>query len=183
MVGEKIYRQPESFLQYKSSLANVYIVVFIAPLAEELCYRLYLLRSRFTLSVSFFFFFYFLSSLATKSPFYAVLNDTFLLRVSMSLAAVLLININSFSILKKLTNVRLKYFIWFSCLSFALMHLTNFVPLSFYQQLFFPVLIFVQFVYAVVFAFFRLRHGFIWAVLLHVFINATGFAFAYFTNK
>ncbi|MBT2162662.1 CPBP family intramembrane metalloprotease [Zobellia sp. KMM 6746] len=179
IVQEQIFKQPQSFLRFKSSLSNAYLVILVGPLVEELCYRFYLKINRLTISISLFFTVYFLLSLYARSWFYDFHNETFIIRVVASFFLVSLLNLRLGSVINKLKGINLKYVLWFSCCTFALIHLLNFVPLTFYQKIFFPVLVLVQFVYGVVFGFLRLKHGFIWGLLLHIFINATGFAYGY----
>lgn len=173
IIGEDIGKQRESLKTFKSAFENFFLIVFLAPLIEELTYRLFLRRNIINISISLFFLIYYTISILNDTSFYNLEPSVLLPKMGMAAVPVLILLyfFNSFFIWLKRINY--KYIFWFSCMCFALMHLINFQPLSFYEKIFFPILVIPQFAYGFIFGFMRVKYGFFWGFLIHVLINFT----------
>ena len=174
IVGEDIGKQKESLTIFKSSIENFFLIVFIAPFIEELTYRFFLRRNMISILISLFFIIYFAISILNDTSFYNFELSILLPKITMAAIPVLILYFFFKSFLIWLNKINYKYIFWVSCISFALAHLMNFSPLSFYEKMFFPILVIPQFVYGVIFGFMRVKYGFLWGLLLHMLINFTG---------
>ena len=178
ITGDKIFQQRESFSLWKSLFENAPIVVLIAPITEEIAFRLYLKRKKINIFISLTLLCYFLLCCISKISFYKLDTANF---TNISLALTFSFLLFIFGINKYFTTIKYKYLFWFSCSSFALMHLLNFTPLSTYQFIFFSLLILPQFIYGIVMGYLRVKQGLIWSILLHILINGLPFCIKFLT--
>lgn len=153
---------------------------FLAPLLEETAFRLYLLFKPVWLSVSATVLsFYFISKFYFKTS-YLNLDDSFLLRIMISI----LIGIIIFFISKAYSNrfnffwkKNFKWIYYFSIILFAFVHITNY-EMNTKNLLLMPILTLPQLVGGIFTGFVRIKYGFIYACLFHITNNLFALSFS-----
>lgn len=158
----------EAVRNENSVVMSVLIIAFIAPVIEEIAFRLSLRFSvvNVTLSLGVLSFF-----ITNKIPHKAF--DSMWLRSGIVLVTLLIFFfiIRFFS--EKLAlfwKTHFRYILYFFCITFAFIHIFNF-PLSFRTFLLMPLLTFPQLLGAFVFSFVRIKYGFFIGVFFHIFNN------------
>lgn len=162
------YRQ----VSYDFNLQNFFIVVLVAPILEELCFRLPLKPTRLIYApvslalLSFFFLNFF---------FDAYLNNYLIFTIS-CFVLVLFFLVRVF--ITKYIKKNYKMVFYTSALLFAILHLKS---LNDFLDYFFliPLLLLPYFVYALSFSYVRMKAGLHISILLHVSINAIAFFLKY----
>ena len=147
-------------------LSRFFIVTILAPILEELTFRLWLRVNKINVSIS-------------LAVFIAlILKITGVLDVQLWIRVFLILPIGIFlyyilselhlSILKK----RFKVFVYFNFVSFGILHAFNYNFINFTDYFFIPHLIFTQIALGIYLSYSRLKYGFIYALLIHVFHNS-----------
>lgn len=169
-------------LDWKKKLGPSYFFlfsVFLIPFIEEACYRLPLKFSSLFLSVSFALISYkFISKFFFNSNMY-VLNAFPVSRISFAISAAFLFYhlISREKMSARIISFWSKHFRWIfysSCLLFALMHLSNYIPSS-YNKLLAPIITLPQLILGLTAGYVRINYGFIYAVLLHMLYNSSSY--------
>lgn len=141
-------------------------VVFIAPILEEIIFRLSLFFNPWNLSISF--------SILIAVIVHKFLNDIdtililFLVFILIfRLTMIFKLNLNSF------WNKYFKFIIYSSSILFGLVHITNYRFTESYQYLIIPILIFPQLAIGFTLSFTRLyfKKGFLICILIHMIMN------------
>ncbi len=145
----------------------------IMPVSEEIVFRLPLkFNPYFVLLSSLLLSYGLITKLYFKVSFFS-LENTFFYRILISLSIgfiLFLITRKSKSIFEYLWKKCFKWILYGSIIVFALLHIGNY-KLSNLDYLWIPLIIFPQLVSASVYSFIRIRHGFIFSCLLHIFNN------------
>ncbi|MGM9475027.1 hypothetical protein ACS5PU_01305 [Pedobacter sp. GSP4] len=153
----------------------------VAPLIEELTFRLALKYTPLNLGISLSLLFYFTLSILTKSPFYKI--DRFFIIKS---AIVAVFFVLSFLIFKRkkvdmlLQQIWEKYYVSIIlCFAFlfALLHIRNLEDFSIKNLFLIPVIVFPQLVLAFLTSYFRIAYGLKYCIILHSLINAVPILF------
>jgi len=140
--------------------------IALAPLIEEVFFRLiYVFRQRnlfIILSASLFFaiVFFFRGGYSKSILFFSVVF-------------ILVLIIIFFSFTKQYFYSHFKFFFYFIAVLFALIHLNNFIGLTFTKLLLGLFLVTPQFISGTILGYIRLKYGFIYAVLYHTIIILT----------
>lgn len=149
----------------------LFLVVFFAPFIEELCFRLGLSFNRKHVAISVGAIAYFLSSQLSGSGYF----DYILYKLTFAIiAGLLMYRVKQAT----LDNVRQKYgkgIIWVSILLFGFLHITNYDVQATYLLPLYFVMCLPQVLMGIVFVYFRLNLGFIYALGLHCMLNGTSF--------
>jgi hypothetical protein len=147
---------------------NIFKIVIIVPIIEEILFRLILKPTRLYVGIfSLFFSFYLLNRNFTNANF---MELTFYLKLSIAIIISMLIYLKSdlyVSFIKK----HIKYFIIISIIIFGLAHISNIKPLHFQLFLFYPIFVIPQMIIGYFITNIRLKLGFLWGILLHCFVN------------
>ncbi len=141
------------------------ILIIIAPLVEELTFRLGLKINRLNLAVS-------LScNIILTLYFLKVLQLPFIYRFGsiliLSIIFYAIINNRIVSFFKSKQNI----YIYYNILVFALIHIPNYNYEQYSHYFFIPLLIFPQFMSGIFLSYARLRYGFVLALFLHMLHN------------
>lgn len=181
-VDENIFKHSDSFIKIisKNDFNSFLTTVVITPIIEELGFRLYLRKKDLFLIISLSFLYYFLAKFFLLQILDIDINIWYI-RFSVLVVFGL---ISLFK--KKLSNfylIKYTYIFYLSCFLFAFFHLSNFLPLSKAQILFFPILIFPQFIYGILFGYIRLKSGIIWSCFLHSSVNFVGFLIIFISTN
>jgi hypothetical protein len=146
-------------------LKSVFYFCLIAPIIEELTFRLGLKISK--LNISIFLGFNIIAILKISG----IIEQTFIIR----LLLILCISIICFLFLKDkyLSFFKINYplFLYFNILFFGFVHIGNYSYSSYSQYLFVPVLVFTQIFLGIYLSYSRLRFGFFFALFIHIFHN------------
>ncbi|HET8861209.1 CPBP family intramembrane glutamic endopeptidase [Marivirga sp.] len=162
---------------YNTAVKNWILVVLLAPVVEEIGFRLFLKPNKLKVWVSIFVLCYFIFSIVTVSNFYSELDTLTLYKLLAALGVSSLITfLFSEKIVSNIKSSLFQYYI-FSSFLFGLLHLLNFVPLDGIQIILFPFLILPQILFGFAFGYLRLKNGLTWAIGLHALINSISFIF------
>ena len=167
----------DAYLNTKTTLQTIILTVFIAPIAEEIGYRLSLLYSKRNISITIFFLSFFLYCKITSSFNYEI-DEHFKYKIIFSLILALL----SFILLlkRKDINNRLIFFwsnnhmaiLLTSIFLFTFSHIFNF-NISNKTLILMPIITFPQLIYAISLSYTRLKYGIFYSIILHSMINIT----------
>ena len=168
-----------SLQQNKSPFVFALLLILIAPIREELYYRLFLKFTPAFLAVSFTIFCH---QLISKKWYHVTIYDTevypfFRLVLAILFAVVFYLIISHKSIESRISSFFGNYFkwiFWFSCVCFAYSHSHYFTDNTF-NTLWMPILILPQLILGVSLGYMRIKYGMVYAVLLHVFYNSSYF--------
>jgi len=173
IINHNLYEKVTPFLKTESLIYRYLLSLTIVPLFEELGFRLLILKNKINFSVSLTLITYFICSIFLDLSDYK--NEVSYFYVK--LIGLLCIIWGVFYVLydqvfkmpfEKIDTIKLVYITSFL---FALLHLSNFSSLNFYQIIFSPVLILPHFVFALSAGYIRVQHGFFLAVLFHSLTN------------
>ena len=151
-----------------------FLVVILAPVVEELIFRLILVPKRRNIAIFTFAF----SFLIINKPYYLIEIDWLLL---MSLAVSGLLSFLVFKLLKRKPEIetvigkRQKITTIVSVVLFGLLHIANIENLHWELVLLYPVYALPQMISGYVCSVQRLKLGFIWGLLFHSMINLMAF--------
>ncbi|MEF9476725.1 hypothetical protein ACR1PO_06905 [Chryseobacterium sp. RRHN12] len=148
---------------------SVIKIVLIAPVIEEILFRLALRRSKLNLAI----FASFLYFAAFYKSFYKIslvdINFYYVLTTSFVVGFIFYSKSNYFP---KINLIEFKMFTIISITLFGLMHINNIKPI-FNLVLFYPFYVIPQMIMAYFITNIRLKFNFWWGVILHCFINLT----------
>jgi hypothetical protein len=142
------------------------ITVFLAPLIEELAYRLSLKIDKITISVS------------LSVQFIIYLHLLKLIDAVLYVRIILMIIFSFlfyFTISKKLSeflNKKFNVYLYFNLLSFTIIHALNFSYFEVYHYLFIPILTSLQFFFGLYLSYVRLKLGFLYVLGFHIIHNS-----------
>ena len=146
------------------------IFVLVAPLCEELIFRLTLDLKKRSFAIATF--------IITATVFHKFLYITdwriVKLLIDFSLAAVLAITVYYYmpgSILQKFKGKKFNVYFYGSAILFSLLHISNYFFGQITSLFFLPLLVLPHFISALFLGTIRMRYGFWWAVWLHVLFN------------
>ncbi len=147
---------------------NIYKVVIIFPLIEEILFRLFLKPTKFTISMfSLFFTFYMLNRNFTHI-YYSGLEFYVKLFIASIVAILFYLKCDYYIPFIEKNN---KYFIIISIVVFGLAHISNIKSLHFQLMLFYPIFVIPQMIIGYFITNARLKLGFFWGILLHCLVN------------
>ncbi len=149
------------------------LFVLVAPLGEELIFRLPLDLKKRSFAVAAFV----ITGTIFQKYFYITDWRTGQLCIDYLLAALLAIAVYYFlpgASLQKLKGKKFGVFFYGSAILFSLLHIGNFYTGLNAGLFFLPLLVIPQFVSALFLGTIRMRYGFWWGVLLHVLFNLPG---------
>jgi membrane protease YdiL (CAAX protease family) len=164
----------KSNVQNIQSLINLNIIFcLIAPLFEEILFRLWLSFKKRDLFIFIFILSYFIFSKISNVSVYAFyINKTSLNNLLYSLLITSLFFIYFNSKFYKIS-VRTKFnFYIISSICFGLIHIVNFLPLRLSIIWVYPLFILPQLFSGIILGYIRVKNGFIWSLLLHICINS-----------
>jgi hypothetical protein len=151
------------------TLMPLYIIL-IFPIIEEFVFRYALNFKRESIAVCVSLIIYrFLGSSFTQFDTSSFL-DYFRLVFSVSVYFLLSRTLSE-DFLANIRKVYFPYIFYFSAVSFALVHISNFNPIQYDILYFYPLYVLPQFAMGLFFGYIRLKQGFFWSVLLHSAIN------------
>ena len=156
-------------ISYELSLHNFLLVVLIAPILEELGFRLFLKpKKRVFIPISFTIIIYLILFLP-----YQYIN----IYIEVIITVILFFIVYYFEPeLLKLIKKHYVFILYFTALIFSLLHLNASNFESFNEIYAIPVVLFPYFIYALSFSYVRMKAGIEFSILLHISING----FAYF---
>lgn len=168
-----------SLQQNKSPFVFALLLVLIAPIREELYYRLFLKFAPTFLAVSFA---VFCHQLISKQWYHVAIYDTEVypfsrLTFAMLLAVVFYLIISQKNIGSQISSFFTKYFkwiFWFSCICFACSH-SHYFETNIFNTLLMPILILPQLILGLSLGYMRIKYGMIYAALLHMLYNSSYF--------
>lgn len=136
----------------------------LAPLIEEVFFRLIYVFRRRNLFI-----------ILCASLFFAIVfifRDSYSKSILLfSVAFILILTIIFFNFSKQYFYSHFKFFFYFIAFLFAIIHLNNFIGLTYTKLLFGLLLVTPQLIAGIVLGYIRLKYGFIYAVLYHMTIN------------
>lgn len=152
-----------------NGLIPVFVILIIAPLVEEISYRLFLKFTPLNLALSFAFISYFVLSLTTKTEYYIInFSALYILLICIGVFVISFLLIKKKQeIITQFYNSRFRLILYFSILLFAYSHLTNY-PIETVVLILSPILIFPQIISGILYSYIRLKLGFMLGVILHI---------------
>jgi len=141
--------------------------VFLAPIYEEICCRLWLVASKRNYLI--------VIACLSSISFVELFRGKYLISIIFITISILLVSIN-FIDKQKIKTLYLRYFrflFWFSALLFGLLHATNFRGCTFTIIALSPLLCLPQIIMGFILGYIRMSYGFWYGVLLHFLINST----------
>lgn len=144
-------------------LQKLLLGVFIGPLIEECTSRLWLKHSNLNLIVSLI---VLVGGIIYKTFFAHNMSQYFIIEFSI-IAVVILICLFWPDFHRK----NYKYLLYFSCLIFGLMHITNFANFENIELYKYPILTIPQIILGFVIAYIRMNYGFKYGLLFHSSVN------------
>jgi hypothetical protein len=172
----------DNFNSLASGFKLFIMMVLLAPLLEEVMFRLWLSFKKVHVIISLTtIFFILIKQFDSRLGNNFKIDTQFLIIIG---SAILLGSLIGYIIflypIKKLVSNNFKYFYWFSCIGFGLVHITNFSPL--YISIFwaYPFLVIPQLIMGFGFGYFRMKRGFFVALLFHCLINLPAAMIFYF---
>lgn len=149
------------------SVSTILQGVFLAPIYEEIIFRLWLKPNK---SIYFIVLFTSLTLLVLCHYQGKYLCFTVLFVI---LFLILIINIVNRIAPKHFFLSHFKYFFWFQAVSFGLLHMANFYGSSIYPiALLSPILCFPQIAMGFILGYIRMNYGFLYGVIIHMIINS-----------
>jgi len=148
---------------------------FLLPLVEEIAFRLSLVFKPIYLALSSSALFYYVLTKAVFNTKISAFDETFLLRVGVSLGFGVLVFmvVNRASIrehLEKLWADNFRYIYYLTCIVFAWMHISKY-ELIWLNILLLPILTLPQLMSAVIYGYTRVLFGFQYPLLVHITMN------------
>lgn len=147
---------------------NIYIVVFVVPLLEEILFRLILIPQRRNISIFVLFFsFYVLNgnftSLNILEP-YLYVNGLISICIS-------ILSYKYYELYGLFIEKNINFLIILSIILFGLAHISNIKPIHPQLILLYPFFIIPQMIMGYFIANIRIKLGFFWGILIHCLIN------------
>ena len=148
---------------YKATI----LVTLIAPISEEISFRLLLRPTRFNVATSF----SVLAFMLSGSVLFYIDFNFYLIRL---LSCLLFFSI-VYSLYRPIWILKLRVtqskLLIFTSLCFGAIHVFNYSPI--YQNILFlyPIYVLPQIILGFILGIIRIRNGFIWAVILHILVN------------
>lgn len=159
-------------------------IVFLGPIFEETMFRLWLSFKKLHVALSLTaIFWFFLSEINNGTIYGQKVNELFLKHLLITVLLGFLISYIIFlKPFREFLSAHFKFFYWFSCIGFGLVHITNFRP--FYLKIFwaYPFLVIPQLIMGFFFGYFRLKKGFFVSLLLHCLLNLPSAMIYYFQS-
>ncbi len=150
---------------------NPFRVVLLAPIIEEVLFRLILKYSK----LNFIIFFSFLSFYIINGTFLNIDYKSYELYVYIVFLLISIKYINKYDeYIKNIIKKNNKAIIIFSIITFGLIHIFNIKPLYWELALIYPIYVLPQISMGYFITNLRLKFGFIWGVALHILINFMG---------
>ena len=157
---------PEHISQKEDATLKLLLVITIlGPIVEELIFRLFLVPKKIFISISIsvicvtiakslwgenYWYEWYLLTLPTSAFVYYILR-----------------------FIKSDVKIPIRYLVHISVISFAFMHIFNFLEVKTWMYFIFPILTVPQILMGYILSFTRLKYGFLFGVLLHMIINFT----------
>lgn len=166
---------PDISIPEATTLKLFFVITIFAPLLEELIFRLNLHISKFNIST--------FAGVSAVTFFIKLLHPTehhtiyslYCLLIGLAFFGLTYLATGKFNFamhkLESLWKSHFKSIFHLSVISFGLMHLSNFDTIYWWMVLIFPLLIAPQISCGYVFAYIRMRYGFIFGWLLHCTVN------------
>jgi hypothetical protein len=159
-------RQSKLFLD--SPVYNIYYILLLGPLVEELIFRLPLVFSKINILLA--------GNCLILLLVGGKFSNLFTLDLNMlcKLASIILftfICINYFTQLRTIIIKFYKYYFYSIVIAFALIHTQNYSEIPIEDTFLIPLLIIPQVLMGIFFGYIRVKNGFLWAVGLHSLIN------------
>lgn len=161
-------------LTAKYSIIQLWVITAImAPIWEEIEFRLLLRPTRLYIAVSLSLF-YLLHSGSISFKTEKFLNEPAVVAFSLIQAifiGLFIYYILSESLLETLSYSKFKLMVWGSVIVFTYVHLKNYGDLNFLKLLLSPVLLLYVFIVGWLLSYLRIRNGFLWCVAFHALHN------------
>ncbi|WP_428657431.1 CPBP family glutamic-type intramembrane protease [Runella sp.] len=144
--------------------------VLIAPVWEEFVFRLPLIVNRLNFSIWIFISLIYFSGTIGDFNFSSAEENT---RAGMALIiSILFWRFTPDAYLRRIKNQYYNILIYFSIISFSLIHISNYAPIRWNVLLFYPVYVLPQLFYAIGLSYLRVKYSsMLWPILLHMIIN------------
>lgn len=167
--------QSESMAERFSPFSLLLVGGFILPLVEEVAFRLSLVFKPFNLSLSSSALIYYLLSKAVFQTKISAFDETFFLRVGVSIGCgfIVFLTVNSASICQKLEkfwDANFRYIYYVTCVVFAWMHVSKY-ELIWLNVVLLPILTLPQLMSAMIYGYTRVVFGFQYPLLIHLTMN------------
>ena len=140
-------------------------IMLLAPLIEELGFRLSLIVSRFTVSISLGIQIGIISQIVFNLDYHILIR--FFLMFLFAGIVYLILNKQIISLIKKYH----RQYIYYNILFFGFLHITNYELSTTIHYFLIPILVFQNVVFGAYISFLRMTYGFKIAVLMHLFHN------------
>ena len=140
-------------------------IMLLAPLIEELGFRLSLIVSRFTVSISLGIQIGIILQIVFNLDYHILIR--FFLMLLFACIVYLILNKRIISFIKK----HQRQYIYFNILFLGILHITNYELSSTIHYFLIPILVFQNIVFGAYISFLRMTYGFKIAVLMHLFHN------------
>lgn len=159
----------EEYIKAIGLCKSVFIITIVAPISEELSFRLLLNPTRFNTSFSIAFLLFSLSG----PVWYYENTSNYLTRLTICIFFFFVIYLSCNFKYKYRPKITKNKLLLISSLCFGGFHISNFSPI--YRDLFFfyPIYVSPQIALGFILGIIRIRNGFIWAIALHVLVNGS----------
>jgi hypothetical protein len=150
---------------------SLLLVIIVGPITEELAFRFFLKADKIGFLLGSLFYFYFVSN--TLLNYFSLDKENFY-TLTLALAGLFGFVLSYFLLhkdtLRKYITSHFRALVYFSAVSFGLIHITNYENIGKYWWLT-PLLVFPQLIVGFVLPFVRTKAGFIWSFLTHSLYN------------
>lgn len=169
LAGTSLFQNHDIFTAY-------IIIIFVAPLIEELAFRSYLKFSKINLAISSAFISYFTLTYLSNSSIYVVNNNTYYkIMVSLVICFCIYYLLHKQRIFFRANNFWEKNYsliFYASAIFFGYLHLYNYGAVNLTMLLVSPILMLQFIVAGFMFGYVRIKLGLIWSISLHIMLNA-----------
>jgi len=177
-IAKEIFANQKATIFTGSIINNIFYILLIAPVIEEIIFRLPLNLNKVNLYIGFSIYYF----LRMGGEFYeGNLNNYYLYIKILGVMALWL-----FIYKIKLSFLKAHYFFYFYLMValFAAIHIVNFIDfLPEKYCIFIPLLVLPQFIMGIIAGFVRIKLGFLWSIALHICINSPSIFIYLFTLK
>jgi hypothetical protein len=170
-INEIIRKKQYEVLFRDKYLYNIFYILVLGPIVEELIFRLPLIIKKENLSISLILLC--LLFVGGNLSSLTIIWFSFFLKLGSIIFIILFITyLDKKNILKQINDKYYTHYFYFLCSAFALMHISNFYSV-FPKNLVLlcPLYVLPQFFLAYFSGFLRLKNGFLWGILLHFLFN------------
>lgn len=171
------YRSNFNSIPDRFGFSILLVGILIAPLTEELAFRLPLLVNRSLILLS-------------GCSYLAILTWNLIISGNHIGIGTIILPVIGFSLLyinyiitASRTQDGFKYMVYISCFLFAIVHILNYRPLSVLSIILSPLVVAPILLMGFGFAFMRLRFGFFWGLAAHMLINIPGILAIYQSSQ